>query len=145
MGYRIYETVQRLNQDIALGVKSTFNGPGLFVSVYSTQEQGVNNLKNLLLTRIGERYDNPSFGTDLLNVLFAPATLETKIIINEMVSTAINRWLPEIILEKIDIQTPEDLPTLNNDIVVTLTFSVNGTAFQTLTLSANETGKLQIT
>lgn len=145
MAYRIYETVQRLNQDIALGVKSTFNGPGLFVSVYSTQEQGVNNLKNLLLTRIGERYDNPSFGTDLLNVLFAPATLETKIIINEMVSTAINRWLPEIILEKIDIQTPEDLPTLNNDIVVTLTFSVNGTAFQTLTLSANETGKLQIT
>ena len=145
MAYRIYETVQRLNQDIALGVKSTFNGPGLFVSVYSTQEQGVNNLKNLLLTRIGERYDNPSFGTDLLNVLFAPATLETKIIINEMVSTAINRWLPEIILEKIDIQTPEDLPALNNDIVVTLTFSVNGTAFQTLTLSANETGKLQIT
>ena len=70
MGYKIQPVQTNSAVDnTALGVEINFNGPGVFVPVYSTDQQALNNLKNLLLTRIGERYDNPAYGTNLLNII----------------------------------------------------------------------------
>ena len=79
MGYKIQPVQTNLAVDnTALGVEINFNGPGVFVPVYSTDQQSLNNLKNLLLTRIGERYDNPTYGTNLLNIIFQPNVEELK-------------------------------------------------------------------
>lgn len=140
MAYQIVETTNKFNVDVPLGVKTTLNGPGLFVPVYSTDEQGVQNLKNLLLTRVGERYDKPTFGTNLLSLIFMPISNETKILLYDMITSAINTWLPEITIINLDVVNSED----TNTTTVKLTFSVNGSAFRELTLTANESGTLQV-
>ena len=50
-------------KDVAVGVKLPFGKPnGLFAQSYTTEEQATSNLKNLLLTRKGERPFQPEFG-----------------------------------------------------------------------------------
>ena len=43
---------------------------GYFAQSYQTSEQVKSNIKNLILTRKGERLMHPNFGTDLYNTLF---------------------------------------------------------------------------
>ena len=145
MGYKI-QPVQT-NTDIyntALGVEIQFNGPGVFVPVYSTDTQALNNLKNLLLTRIGERYDNPKYGTNLLNVIFQPSVEELKSDIIDIISVAVNRWLPEITIVRIDVVTAATDPVLDHDINVTITFTANTEKLQTIVIAADESGKMTI-
>ena len=145
MGYRIQPVQTNFDIDnIALGVEIRFDGPGVFVPVYSTEQQALNNLKNLLLTRIGERYDNPTYGTNLLNIIFQPNVEELKSDIIDIITVAVNRWLPEITLEQIDVLTAEADPTLDHDIKVTINFSVNTEQLYNIVISANETGQMTI-
>ena len=66
------------NNDVAVGVKLPFGKPnGLFSQSYTTEEQAVSNLKNLLLTRKGERPFQPLFGSDVYFQLFELIDLDT--------------------------------------------------------------------
>ena len=75
--------------DVAVGVTYPFNGnsfgrgetqhyasgsvsgnPGVFGLSYSTEDQAVSNLKTLILTKKGERFMQPDFGTTLVDSLF---------------------------------------------------------------------------
>ena len=77
MGYRVVEINEiQNNPNIAIGVKFPFDGRGIFRKSFTTDEQALTNIKSLLLTRKGERYEQPNFGTDLLNALFEPNTSE---------------------------------------------------------------------
>ena len=69
----------------------------------------------------------PNFGTRLLYVLFEPNlnSSELKENINEIITTAVDTWLPEITIEKIDITTSEDDPTLSHDVVIKLTIKLS--------------------
>ena len=49
-------------------------GLSSFTPIYLTTDQAFENLKTLLLTKKGERYHQPTFGTRLLYVLFEPNT-----------------------------------------------------------------------
>ena len=52
-----------LEPDIAVGITLPFGkDKGLFSLSYTTEEQSISNLKNLLLTRKGERLFQPEFG-----------------------------------------------------------------------------------
>ena len=53
--------------DVAVGIKLPFTGKNgnLFDLSYSTRDQALSNLKNLLLTRRGERIMEPLFGTTI--------------------------------------------------------------------------------
>ena len=52
---------------------SDFNwSNAVFKSVYTTSEQTLARMKTLLLTRKGERYQLPTYGTNLLDILFQP-------------------------------------------------------------------------
>ena len=88
MGQRpIYQyQINRSNPDRAVGILLPFNKPvegkaiadnyasgsigagGVFIQSYTTELQSISNLKNLLLTRKGERYMQPNFGTDIYAV-----------------------------------------------------------------------------
>lgn len=57
-----------LQKNIAIGVSLPFNK--LFSSTYTTKDQIKSNLVNLLLTDVGERVMNPTFGCNLRRFLF---------------------------------------------------------------------------
>jgi phage baseplate assembly protein W len=144
MGYQIVPANTNKTNTTKLGIEMNFNANGVFKSVTESDIQALNNLKNLLLTRIGERYENPLFGTNLLNIIFQPSTSDTKIDINDIITTAVNYWLPEITLIKIDIITAEDDPSQEHDIDVSITFQASTENENNLNIQANENGTLVV-
>jgi len=146
MAYQIVQIdTNKLTPNKAIGVKFPFNGPGIFKKTYTTLEQASTNVRNLLLTRKGERYEQPNFGTDLLNVLFEPNITELKDFIAETITDAIALWLPYIIITELVITTLDDDPTLLHDVKIKVTFTVAGTdSEQTITIFAGQDGILKI-
>lgn len=94
-----------LRPNVAVGIKLPFtNKTGkLFQSSYTTEEQAISNLKNLLLTRKGERYMQPYFGTNIYDVLFENNTEELPIILRDSLSADIAFWLPYIIINDLTV------------------------------------------
>jgi phage baseplate assembly protein W len=144
MGYKIQPVNDTQTSDIALGVESNFNGSAVFVPTYSSANAAMSNLKNLLLTRVGERYNNPTFGTKLLDIIFEPSNDFLKQDINEIISDAVNRWIPEINLISIDSKTSYEDPTIANDVQVSITFALNGDQTYKMNINANENGTLNV-
>ena len=104
MGYRVIPTNDiNLTPDVAIGVKFPFDGNGIFRKTFTTEEQASTNIKSLLLTRKGERYEQPNFGTDLLNALFEPNNEGLKSFIEETITTAVSFWLPYIDISNLEI------------------------------------------
>jgi len=109
----------------ALGINLPFNGQnGLFTSTYTTQQQALSNLKNLLLTAKGERVLQPKFGTDLIRLLFEPNTDLIKQNVDDIIKLPVNRWLPYINIVEIKTITAEEDPNLGYNISITITFNV---------------------
>tara|TARA_Y100000389_G_C17399466_1_gene484477 strand:+ start:136 stop:573 length:438 start_codon:yes stop_codon:yes gene_type:complete len=96
-------------KDVAVGVKLPFGKPnGLFSLSYTTEEQAISNLKNLLLTRKGERPFQPTFGSDVYSQLFENIDINLSERISETLSEDIKFWLPYIVIDNIDIETEPD-------------------------------------
>ena len=93
--------------DVAVGIKLPFIGRSgnLFELSYSTEEQAISNLKNLILTRPGERILQPLFGTELQNALFEQNDDILKERIQISISEAVEFWLPYIGINELNIQT----------------------------------------
>jgi phage baseplate assembly protein W len=93
--------------DVAVGIKLPFIGRSgnLFELSYSTEEQAISNLKNLILTRPGERILQPLFGTELQNALFEQNDDILKERIQISISEAVEFWLPYIGINELIIQT----------------------------------------
>lgn len=145
MGYQIQLVNKQLETpDIVLGVDGVFSNDNVFKPLYSTMDQAVANLKSLLLTRKGERYEQVTYGTNLLNRLFEPIYQELKTDIQDDIFSAINYWLPYLTVETLEILTNEDDPTLEHTIKITLSVSISGFETKTITLLAGENGTLEI-
>ena len=78
MGYRVVSPDEVNTNQNGLGISYNGGDARVFKPLNLTNKQALENLKNLLLTRIGERYLQPNFGTQLLNILFEPATESIK-------------------------------------------------------------------
>jgi phage baseplate assembly protein W len=85
-----------LQKNIAIGVSLPFNGPGVFNSTFTTKDQIKSNLVNLLLTDVGERVMNPSFGCELRKFLFEGITEDNIEILKENLLNSIAVFIPEI-------------------------------------------------
>lgn len=119
----------------------------IFQSQFKTLDQTFANLKMLLLTKKGELVGDLNFGTDLVNVLFEPNTdnSDLKDDIDTYIRNAIDAYLPDITVERIDVLTAAEDPTLTNDIVITLTISLVLLSISaSLIISANQNGTLII-
>lgn len=144
MAFRTVDTFNPSYANKALGITLPFNGPaGLFSSTYTTQQQAVSNLKNLLLTAKGERIQQPKFGTDLIRLLFEPNTDLIKQNVDDVIKSAVNRWLPYINIVEIKTVTAEEDPSLNYNISVTISFTVlynlKEDSLTSITLNMSET------
>lgn len=95
-----------LQPDVAVGIMlpMTDTNGSLFKLSYTTQEQAISNLKNLLLTSMGERVMQPMFGTNIPKFLFEPLTNNLLDKIEQHVRFSINFWLPYIVIENLEIE-----------------------------------------
>ena len=118
-----------LQKNIAIGVSLPFNGPsGPFNKTYSTKDQIKSNLIDLLLTNKGERVFNPEFGADIRRVLFEGITEDTSALIQNLITTNVNFFIPEVNVIDVVVEPNTD----NNSYNITLKYSlvISGTADQ---------------
>jgi len=118
----------------------------IFQSQFKTLDQTIANLKMLLLTKKGELIGDINFGTELVNVLFEPNSSlnsDLKQDIDKYIRTAVDTYLPDITVEKIDVVTAYEDPAVTNDIIVTLTVSLTVLNISAqIIISANQNGTL---
>lgn len=125
--------------DISLGSATPFS------TVYSTVQVAYGKLKNLLLTRIGERPLQPEFGTDLFKILFETNSRELQQDIEDYIIPKINQWIPEITVNAIKVTTIEDDPSMLHTVEIRIEWTTDGLEeLNTLTLAIDDGGILQI-
>jgi phage baseplate assembly protein W len=113
--------------DRAVGVLLPFNGDSVLVDIkypkeinrvadvkafrlsYSTEEQAITNLVNLLLTRKGERLMQPNFGSLIPEFLFEPNNERNRQLLEDSVIADIEFWLPYILLDSVNVVSQSDI------------------------------------
>ena len=106
------------NQNYASG---SVSGASVFAQSYSTEDQAISNLKNLLLTRKGERFMQPDFGTRIFDSLFEPSTSDLEIALEDTLNEDIATWLPYIIIDAIDVDRHIDTHTIEITLSIRVT------------------------
>ena len=111
---------------------------GYFAQSFRTFDQVRSNLKNLLLTKKGERILHPEFGSGLHDLLFQPATEKFEEDLETTINEAVAKWLPYVIVEDINIDISKE-QTDNNQAKVSLKFKQEGDqTLDTLTFLVEE-------
>ena len=122
-----------LNPDtyIGLTLPVSFGRDGDFNRTKKTIKQTKSNNKNLLLTRRGERLGNPTFGSELMSVLFEPmdGDLETKL--EEAIRASLSEFLPFVNL--LDIKFSRSENTISPKIIFTM--DIDNTTIEEVNLS----------
>ena len=130
MSYEIQPNTINLNSDIAVGIKLPRIGKvgNLFDLSYSTEEQAISNLKNLLFTVPGERVMQPLFGTELRSSLFEQNNELLKAQIQESLLRAVDFWLPYITITELTVTpvTTVDNSKEEHGVTISLLAAVNG-------------------
>ena len=84
-------------------------GGQVFAQTYSTEEQAVSNLKNLLMTIKGERYMQPNFGTRVREILFDNNTEDLRSKLNSTLNEDVKYWLPYINIQDVEMISSGDM------------------------------------
>ena len=109
---------------LGIGINNTSNSNGIFAVNYTTLTQAKDNLKNLILTRKGERLMQPEFGCDVWRVLFEQMdgnVIETSI--ETSILDAVSIWLPYLNIDTIIFDYDEN-DIDNNRIALDIKFSL---------------------
>lgn len=130
-----------LKKNTAIGVMLPMGGAPIFKSSYTTEEQAISNLKNLILTRKGERPFQPDFGTDVYSLLFEQITPDLGDTLDSTLRADIKYWLPYIIIDDILINVEEDY----NRVSISMKFKIteNG-ANENITILVTNQGGVSI-
>jgi|TARA_B100000900_G_scaffold408646_1_gene423260 hypothetical protein len=113
-----------LNPDIFIGLSLPLNygDQGFFNKTRTLLQQTRSNIRNLLLTIRGERLGNPTFGSDLMRLLFEPNTPDLEVAIEESIRASLDEWMPFVRIRAIDVIPSSRNP---NSLGVRLQFSIN--------------------
>jgi len=123
LGSKIVKDTKSFN-DYAIGITLPLQfGSSTFNQSFKTIDQAKSNIKNLLLTKKGERVLQPEFGSGLQELLFEPNVDDFEEKIEDTINNAIETWLPYVTVEEIDIESTDELRD-NNRINVSLKFRV---------------------
>ena len=100
------------------GVES---GGSVFALSYSTEEQALSNLKNLIATSRGERYMQPRFGTRIREAIFEPNTTDLRDFLIRTIQEALDIWLPYIDIVDLELKRNID----QHSLAIRLTVSIS--------------------
>ena len=113
-----------LNEDTYIGLELPMtHGPlGFFNRTKTALEQAKSNIRNLLLTNKGERLGNPTFGTNLLSLVFSQENTDLESRVEEEIRAAMSEFLPYINIKSIETNFSD---TNKDTAVVNLVFTLN--------------------
>ena len=114
-------------QDYAIGITLPIQiGNTAFNQSFTTKEQVSSNIKNLLLTKKGERLMQPNFGSGLQELLFDFNDDRLAIKIEEVITESITNWLPYVDIKQIDVAQSNESKD-RNQVEISITFGVANT------------------
>tara|TARA_R110000824_G_scaffold137684_7_gene302283 strand:- start:14791 stop:15258 length:468 start_codon:yes stop_codon:yes gene_type:complete len=88
----------------------TDSSEGFFLGLnMDTDSEIRSNLIHLILTRKGTRYFLPDFGTNLPVYVFEQMDTTTKISIEREIREAVDKYIPSLTINSVDVKTLEDL------------------------------------
>ena len=123
LGSKIVKDTVTYN-DYAIGITLPLQfGSSTFSQSFKTIDQAKSNIKNLLLTKKGERVLQPEFGSGLQELLFEPNVNDFEQKLEDTINEAIETWIPYVTVEEIDIEATDELKD-NNRVNVSLKFRV---------------------
>jgi phage baseplate assembly protein W len=124
---------------LGIGINTSSNSNGIFAVNYTTLTQAKSNLQNLILTKKGERLQNPNFGCDIHNLLFEQIneeTIGTKI--ESSILDAVGTWLPYLNIEQIVFDYDDnDIDTNKISVDVKFSLKSNTTMTELLSITIN--------
>jgi phage baseplate assembly protein W len=130
-----------LKPNKAVGVMLPLGGSPMFKLSYTTEQQAISNLKNLLLTTKGERPFQPLFGADIYSLLFENIQSDLDSSLEESLTNDIKFWLPYILLDSVDVNSEPD----SNKVSIKINFRVTSQgANQTIVLEVDNQGGLSV-
>jgi phage baseplate assembly protein W len=133
----VKDTKEYANYAIGITLPLTF-GENTFEQSFLTKDQVKSNIKNLLLTKRGERILQPEFGSGLQSLLFEQNVDDLEGRIEDTINESLQQWLPYVTAEEIDIEATDELKDSNrinvsvkfrigdNINLETVTFTVQG-------------------
>tara|TARA_Y100000401_G_scaffold37940_1_gene28545 strand:+ start:67 stop:471 length:405 start_codon:yes stop_codon:yes gene_type:complete len=122
------------NEDVFIGVRFPLDHSqeGFFYKTKTILDQAKSNMRNLLLTSLGERVMQPEFGSTLMDVVFNQGP-DVENDIDEAIREAVSNWLPYVIINEINMFQQ------GNQVDVSIDFSVSlePNSFDTITFNFN--------
>jgi len=109
---------------IDLPVRKSTGVEGYFASTTSTIEAVKIDILNLLNTRVGERYMQPTLGVQLHKFLFEQITIGIIDEIKMSISDSFKQWLPYVIINNLIVQE-EETTGLTNVLIIKINFSIS--------------------
>lgn len=94
-----------------------------FQQTFTTTEQIKSNIKNLLLTKKGERVLQPELGSGLHEILFEFNNDDYASRIEDTIEDTLQQWLPFVTVEDIEIEQTDFLKDTNR-VNVSITFRI---------------------
>ena len=113
-----------LDEDTFIGLELPLNygNFGFFNRTKTALQQSISNIKNLLLTNKGERLGNPTFGSELLSVIFEQENTDIESRVEETIRSSMSEFLPFINVVNIQTNFSE---TNKNVLSVGIKFTLN--------------------
>ena len=109
---------------LGIGINRNSDSNGIFAVNYTTLTQAKDNLRNLILTKKGERVQQPEFGCDIWLLVFEQIdeeNLENRI--ESSILDAVQSWIPNININQI-IFDYDNNDIDNNRIALDIKFSL---------------------
>jgi|TARA_Y100001938_G_C7990200_1_gene379082 phage baseplate assembly protein W len=98
------------NQRYGITFPFTESSEGFFLGLNKTPDSEVrSNLIHLILTLKGTRYFLPDFGTNLMRYIFEPMDAATKTSIDTEIREAVDKFIPNLTITKVEVMTAEDV------------------------------------
>ena len=122
------------NEDVFVGVRFPLDHSqeGFFYKTKTILEQAKANMRNLLLTSLGERVMQPEFGSTLMDVIFNQGP-DVENDIDEAIREAVSNWLPYVLINEINMFQEGN----QVDVSIDFSVSIDPNSFDTLTFNFN--------
>jgi len=112
-----------LTDPIGIKIPITMGNTGYFDQTFSSLEEAKSNLYNLILTKKGERFMQPDFGTDVYKYFFNQITDNIKSSLQKEIKESINTWIPYINVIDVNVNI-SDQNRDTNKIDISIKFSL---------------------
>ena len=107
----------------AVGISLPLSGKSVFNSTYETKDAVRTNLINYFLTGQGERYLNPTFGTEIRNLMFENINQEMVSRVKSTVQRGLSEYFPKVLPTDFQVLGTPD----SNTVTLLLRYAIRDT------------------